>query len=198
MRTLSYPILYFNFAQYPERRRDAIEDLFDYTEPIFDSIFKRNQDRGNQLNSVLLEIVQNIADHANADGFMGLDVFLSRKKKILSILIGDLGPGIYDHISKAPALKNPNRKGKVGFSEAYYEALKNEVSGSSNSENWGCGMSSIVNNSIGLRVHLSVFDQATRLILSSLPPITDKKSPSHNTIWRNSFRFDGKKPFFYL
>jgi hypothetical protein len=197
VRALSYPIYHFNFAKYPDRRRDVLEDLFDYTEPIFDEIFKKNQDRGNQLIHVLEEIAKNIADHANADGFMGLDVVYSHNKTTISILIGDLGPGIYKHFSNAATAKNPSRQGKMGFAEAYKFALTNEVSGSINPENYGCGMSSIVNNCIGLHARISVVDQQSRLSLSSLPPI-DQTPPSHNALWRSSFRFDGKKPFFYF
>lgn len=192
MRTVSYPIYHFNFAQY-NVRRNFDNDLFYYIAPIFDDFFIKNQDRGNQLNHVLDEIVKNIADHASADGYMGIDVHYSHNKKTISILIGDLGPGIFQHLSK----RYFGRFGKLGFAEVYKLALTDEVSGSSNPENYGCGMSSIVNNCIAIDVRISVFDETSRLILSSLPPI-DQNAPSHNAIWRSSFRFDGKKPFFYF
>ncbi len=190
---LSYPIYHFNFEQY-HARRDYENDLLNYIEPIFDDFFVNNRDRGYQLNHVLDEIVKNIADHANADGFMGIDIIYSQAKKTISILVGDIGPGIYQHISKFVV---KSRKAKLSFAEAYYWALKNEVSGSSNPENYGCGMSSIVNNCIAISARISVFDQSSRLILSALSPI-DQDAPSHNSIWRSNFRFDGKKPFFYF
>lgn len=194
---LSYPIYHFNFAKCSARRRDVINDLFDYIEPIFDTFFKRNQERGNQLTHVLEEIVKNIADHASTDGFMGIDVINSQDKTTISILVGDLGPGIYKHISSAAIAQHPSRKDKLSFAEAYKWALTNEVSGSVNPENYGCGMSSIVNNCIAIHARISVFDQTSRLVLSSLLPI-DQTAPSHNALWRSSFRFDGKKPFFYF
>lgn len=197
LNTLSYPVYHFNFDKFPIKKRDILDDFFCYTEPIFDSIFKKNQDRGNQLNHVLEEIVKNIADHSGADGFMGMDVVFSEKISKLSILIGDLGPGIYNHYGNSKIATVPGRKDKMGFAEGYQWALTNGNSGSNNPENDGCGMSSIVNGCIGLKCHLSVFDVFSRLVLSSLPPI-DQEPVSHNDIWRISFRFDGKKPFFYF
>lgn len=87
----------------------------------------------------------------------------------------------------------------MGFAEAYKWALTDGFStGNKDSENYGCGMSSIVNSCLGIKAHISVFDVSSRIILSSLPPITPTSPPSHNAIWRSSLRFDGKKPFFYF
>ena len=196
-RVKSMPLCHLNFNEQTNQRRDVLQKMFEYVEPVFDSVFLRDHDKGNQLTHVLEEIVKNSADHSNADGFIGIDVIQSETKTKLNILIGDLGPGIYKHIKKKFFDHNPTRKGKGSFAEGYKLALTNEISSSSSDENYGCGMSSIVNNSLALGANISVFDNESRLILSSLNPI-DSKAPSHNEIWRSSFRFVSKIPFFYF
>lgn len=197
LNTLSYPIHHIDFTPYPDDRRNILDPFFNYIQPILDNIvFTKNPNRCSQFIHVLEEIVQNIADHASADGFMGLDIIYSSNKITTCILIGDLGPGIYKHIKEVFIDTQENRRKKGSLAEAYKLALSNEVSAGVSSLNRGCGMSCIINNCIGMGTHLSVFDLESRIILSSLPVI-DQDPPSHNALWRNSFRFSRKKPFFY-
>ncbi len=196
-RVNSMPLCHLDFSQYTERRRDILQKLFDHVDPVFDSVFVRNQDKGNQLTHVLEEIVKNIADHANADGLLGLDVIETETKTKINLLVGDLGPGIYQHISEKFFAPYPSKKNKGNFADGYKLALTDEVSGSDSEENYGCGMSSIVNNCLAIGTNISVFDQYSRLVLSSLSPI-DQDPPSYNDVWRSSFRVVGKTPFYYF
>jgi hypothetical protein len=196
-QTLSFPIYMIDYDKYKLRSRDMLDDFFEYSSKIFDCIFEKNIDKGNQLNHILDEIIKNIADHARSDAFIGIDYFTTSYKKYLSILVGDSGPGIYTHMREHLISSNSKRQGKSGFAEVYRYALANEISGSQNPENYGCGMSTIINNCLAIGAQLSVFDQASRLVLSSLSPI-ENSLLSHNEIWRSSFRIDGVKPFFYF
>lgn len=193
----SYPIFRLRHANYKTRKREMVDDFLDYSYPIFDGFFQNNPEKGNQLNHILEEIIKNIADHAQADGIIGIDTTEKKGQRTISILIGDAGPGIYTHMRENYMLFKENRGRFTGLAEVYRHALEDEVSGSAGPDNYGCGMSTIINNCIAIGANLSVFDESTRLGLTSLSPIV-KKGPSHNEIWRVSFRFDGQKPFFYF
>lgn len=193
----SFPIFYFDISKYKHNPREILDVFLNYSIPIFDKIFSHDIEKGNQINHILVEIVKNIADHADADGFVGIDCDEYDDRKMVSILIGDCGPGIYQHMRDHYIKKRFERGKYTGLAEVYRFALLDEVSTSSNRDNYGCGMSTIINNCLDLDVQISVFDEASRLVLSSLSRIK-KQGPSHNELWRSSHRFDGKKPFFYF
>lgn len=193
----SYPIFRLRYEYYQTHKREMVDDFLNYSYPIFDEFFKTNPEKGNQLNHILEEIIKNIADHAHADGIVGIDTTEKDGQRIISIIIGDAGPGIYAHMRDNYVFFKKKRSKFTGLAEVYRYALEDEVSGSGGPDNYGCGMSTIINNCIAIGAHLSVFDESTRLMLTSLSPIV-KKGPSHNEIWRVSFRFDGQKPFFYF
>lgn len=193
----SYPIYKLRHNNYKMRKREMVKDFLNYSYPIFDDFFKKNPDKGDQLNHILEEIIKNIADHAQADGIVGIDTTEKNGQRIISIIIGDAGPGIYAHMRENYVLFKEKRGKFTGLSEVYRHALEDEVSGAGGPNNYGCGMSTIINNGIAIGAKLSIFDESTRLVLTSLSPII-KKGPSHNEIWRVSFRFDGQKPFFYF
>lgn len=194
---LSYPIFKFNFTEHKNDRRNSLLGFLDYFVPVFRKMSKQYLFKSEQFITILYEIAKNSADHTDGDAYMGLDFFMSRNSAKACVLIGDLGPGIYRHIRDALLQQNSTRKGKIGFAEGYRWALKKGFSTQKDSgRNKGLGMPCAVNNSIALGVHLSVIDVKSRLILSSLKPISEKE-PSHNKIWRISSRMDGKRPFFY-
>ena len=197
----SYPIFKLRRENYGTHKREMVDDFLNYSYPIFDSFFRKKPDKGNQLNHILEEIIKNIADHAHADGVVGIDISEKDEQPTLSILIGDAGPGIYTHMRENYILFKQHRGSYTGIAEVYHHALANGVSGVEGPDNYGYGMSTIINNSIAIGARLSVFDESTRLVLTSLSPIIHthgEAGPSHNEIWRVSFRFDGRKPFFYF
>lgn len=193
---VAYPILLLQYDKFNGRKREMVDDFLEEIYPIVDAFFQKNKNKANQLAHVLEELVKNIADHAQSDGVVGVDVSEKCGRQVLSFVIGDTGPGIYAHMRYNYLKFKSERDKKSGLAEVYRYALQDEVSGSNGPDNYGCGMSTIINNCIAIGASLSVFDEKTRLVLSSLSPIR-KRGPSHNEIWRVSFRFDGQKPFFY-
>lgn len=197
LNTESYPLYRFNFIDQKKDRRDSLLSFCKHWTPIFRQLSTNYAFNWNQVLSILYEIAKNSADHTDDDAYMGIDIIKSKESAKICCIIGDLGAGIYEGIRNSLIEENPLRKGKTGFSEAYRAALKKGFTTKKNKKrNKGFGMSFIVNNSIAVGANTSIFDVKSRLILSSLEPIS-KREPPHNEIWRISHRMDGKKPFFY-
>jgi len=196
---LSLPVcrLYFNKKKHNQRREVAFEFASDIRSIFTDYLYKTASSKGAQVTTILYEIAKNIADHTMSDGFMGLDISQKNDFLRISILIGDSGPGVYTHLKPSYVKRNPERSKNIGFIEVWWDALQDGVSGGDiPTQQFGSGMSSIVNNCKALGIRISAFDQNRRVVLSELPNLTEK-IVSYNKLGHLCYRFDGSRPFAY-
>jgi hypothetical protein len=196
---LSFPVIRINFTDSPNDRRAPLESFIYKLEGYFDLIPSCYQIHKTQLITTLYEIAKNSADHTNGDAFLGCDLHYTNKSARLNIVIGDIGPGIYENLRPHIERILPQRKGKLGLSEVYKWALEDGNSSKIDSgKNMGFGMSLINSHCKALNADLSVFDVKSRGLLTSIVPITNnEETAAHNAVWRCFQRTDGVKPFFY-
>jgi signal transduction histidine kinase len=122
-----------------------------------------------QFITILYELAKNSADHTAGDAFLGIDIFESNGDFDLQFLFGDTGEGIKDNIKNHLESEDQRRERFFSLVEAYYIACqKGFTSKPKTGRNLGVGMSTAIESSQMLGLSLSVFDAASRGVLSNI------------------------------
>lgn len=169
----SYPIYHLKFPGKLYERRSVLSQFNEYLRSILMPLSQKYKLRFNQLISILYEMARNSADHTDNDAFLGMDICQTPKKIELAFLFADLGIGINERILqvfKGPVSK---RKKHWGLGESYRVAFQKGTSTGLNSEmNSGLGLCTIYDFAKAMNINLSIFDAASRGVLTNLTQLT--------------------------
>lgn len=193
---MSYPLFLIDYRNYDENRRKAIRYFREWLYSTLITYYDEYDFNFTQLIAVLTEMAKNSADHTDDNAFFGLDIVINERDKRLRLLFSfcDLGIGIKRNIQEHLEKRIYEKRYKHwGIAETYYRALQPGITTKPSSiDNKGFGMSIILDGAKGIDLRLSVFDVASRGILS------DINERSHSEI-RKNFYYTGKDiGFFYF
>jgi hypothetical protein len=199
----SFPIVYIKFDN-NDRRTTGINLIKSVLFERLNEYLQKYPINIMQWITILIELVKNTADHANADALFGMDLYETSSSVKINFFYGDLGIGIMEHIKIFLKENNDKRWAHLNLQGAYHIACKKGFSSKPDSgKNLGRGMSTIIEFSKTLNMRLSVFDASSRGLLSEfdLDSLTNFDSifdsNSHKLLRRKFFIFSRINPFCY-
>jgi hypothetical protein len=170
-KIISMPVYRLRFDD-QENRRGSLKNFKHWLLKQFIELEKTYSIKTNGLIMFFLEMAKNTADHADSEGLFGMDITpLDVSCSKLSFAFGDLGIGIKQHIEQNLPPEYEQRREHMSLYEAYKLALTpGYTSNRKTGMNAGHGMSIIIDCAGDLGVDLSIFDAASRGLLSNLDP----------------------------
>jgi hypothetical protein len=199
----SFPIVFIKFDN-NDRRTTGINLIKPILFERLNAYIKKYTINIMQWITILIELVKNTADHADADAIFGMDIYETNNSLKINFLYGDFGIGIMEQIKMFLRENNDLRHERLDLEGAYYIACEKGFSSKPNSgRNLGRGMSTIIEFSKTLNMRLSVFDASSRVLLSEFDvnSLTNRNSIlnsySHKQLRRKFFVFSRVNPFCY-
>ncbi|MEO7489020.1 MAG: hypothetical protein ABIU77_18050 [Ferruginibacter sp.] len=194
---IHFPIYEFDYSNKSiEEKREAVNDFREYLFEKLKFLFDDYKFKINKLIQIFTEMAKNSADHSENNAYFGLDIFIHKSFFSIQFAFADMGIGINKNVRsyflENPELQKAQRAKHLGLVETYHFALSPGKSTKPNSKiNRGIGMTIILDVSKDLNINLSVFDAASRGILSKIEKV------SHDDLRKIFYAMNKEVGFYY-